>query len=76
MIHQNISENSMQHIPDTQTVPTGSIRTFGQYGIPYIVGTPAEQLPDGDWLVKIELPESGEKTTYRLSKIVCDPKAN
>nr|WP_232470086.1 DUF5397 family protein [Neisseria gonorrhoeae] len=30
----------------------------------YIVGTPAEQLPDGDWLVNIELPESGEHTQY------------
>ncbi|WP_195765240.1 DUF5397 family protein, partial [Neisseria gonorrhoeae] len=28
------------------TIPTGSIRTFGDYGVMYIVGTPAEQLPD------------------------------
>jgi len=44
----------------TNTIPTGSIRTFGDYGVKYIVGTPAKQLPDGDWLVNIELPESGE----------------
>ncbi|MCO0862728.1 DUF5397 domain-containing protein [Staphylococcus pasteuri] len=25
----------------------------------YIVSTPAKKLPDGDWLVNIELPESG-----------------
>ncbi|MDT0470363.1 DUF5397 family protein, partial [Streptomyces sp. DSM 41699] len=55
--------------------PTGSIRTFGDYGVMYIVGTPAEQLPDGDWLVNIELPESGEHTQYKLSHIVQDPKA-
>ncbi|HFC4679757.1 TPA: DUF5397 family protein, partial [Neisseria gonorrhoeae] len=24
------------------TIPTGSIRTFGDYGVMYIVGTPAE----------------------------------
>ena len=40
-------------------IPTGSIRTFGQHGTTYIVGTPAELLEDGDWLVNIELPESG-----------------
>lgn len=59
-----------------ETVPTDSVRTFGDYGVLYIVGTAAEQLPDGDWLVNIELPESGEKTQYRLSHIIQDPKAN
>ena len=48
--------------PTVNTIPTGSIRTFGDYGVKYIVGTPAKQLPDGDWLVNIELPESGEHT--------------
>lgn len=61
---------------NTATIPTGSIRTFGDYGIKYIVGTPAKQLPDGDWLVNIELPESGEHTQYKLSHIIQDPKAN
>lgn len=60
----------------TQNIPTNSIRTFGDYGTMYIVGTAAEQLPDGDWLVNIELPESGEQTKYRLSQIIQDPKAN
>ena len=46
--------------PTVNTIPTGSIRTFGDYGVKYIVGTPAKQLPDGDWLVNIELPESGQ----------------
>lgn len=58
------------------TVPTGSIRTFGDYGVMYIVGKASQQLPDGDWLVDIELPESGEKTHYKLSHILKDPKAN
>ncbi|MDO5687244.1 MAG: DUF5397 family protein [Neisseria sp.] len=56
-------------------IPTGSIRTFGDYGVIYIVGTPVEQLPDGDWLVNIELPESGEPAQYKLSHIVQDPEA-
>lgn len=59
-----------------KNIPTGSIRTFGQHGTTYIVGTPAELLEDGDWLVNIELPESGEQATYRLSKIIADPKVN
>ena len=61
--------------PTVNTIPTGSIRTVGDYGVKYIVGTPAKHLPDGDWLVNIELPESGEHTQYKLSHIVQDPKA-
>lgn len=58
------------------TIPTGSIRTFGKDGIPYIVGEAVEALPDGDWLIDIELPQSGEHTRYRLSKILHDPQAH
>ena len=58
------------------SIPTGSVRRFGEYGVLYIVGTAAGKLPDGDWMVNIELPESGEKTQYRLSKIIADPKAH
>lgn len=61
---------------NTLPIPTSSIRTFGDYGVMYIVGTPAKQLPDGDWLVNIELPESGEHTQYKLSHIIQDPKVN
>ncbi|WP_170064917.1 DUF5397 family protein [Neisseria iguanae] len=43
--------------------------------VPYIVGEPLEQLPDGDWLVNIEVLESGEQTQYKLSHIIQDPKA-
>ena len=57
-------------------IPTGSIRSFGEYGISYIVQNPDKQLPDGDWLVNIEVLETGEKTQYKLSKIIKDPKVN
>lgn len=56
-------------------IPTGSIRTFGQYGVMYIVGEAKQKLADGDWLVHITLPESGEHTQYKLSHILQDPKA-
>ena len=59
-----------------QTIPTGSIHTVGKYGVSYLVGTPEKQLDNGDWLVNIEVLESGEKTQYKLSKIIQDPKAN
>ena len=65
-------ERTMQ--ATVNTIPTGSIRTFGDCGVMYIVGKPAKQLPDGDWLVNIELPESGEKAQYKLSHIMKDPK--
>lgn len=65
----------MQTTSKDVSIPTGSIRTFGADGIMYIVGDAAEELSDGDWLVNIELPESGEQTQYRLSHIIQDPKA-
>ncbi len=49
------------------TIPPGSIRTFGDYAVMYIVGSPAEHLPDGDWLVNIDLSESGEHAQYNVS---------
>ena len=61
---------------NAQTIPTGSVRTFGEYGVSYVVGEPERQLPNGDWLVNIQVLESGEKTQYKLSKINKDPKAH
>ncbi|MGX3020366.1 DUF5397 family protein [Ursidibacter sp. B-7004-1] len=56
-------------------VPTGMIKTFGDLGIPYQVGEPDKQLPDGDILVNITLIQSGEQEKYRLSKLLNDPNA-
>lgn len=38
-----------------QQIPTGCIKQFGQFGVPYVVGEVAEFLPDGDALVNITL---------------------
>ena len=63
--------------PDKNSqIPIGSIRRFGEYGVSYLVQNADKQLPDGDWLVNIEVLESGEKTQYKLSKIIQDPKVN
>lgn len=56
-------------------IPIGAIKTFGDFGVPYEVGEPDIQLPDGDILVNITLVESGEKEKYRLSKLLKDPNA-
>ena len=58
-----------------QQIPTGCIKQFGQFGVPYGVGEVAEFLPDGDVLVNITLLQSGEKDIYRLSHLLEDPEA-
>lgn len=58
-----------------QQIPTGCIKQFGQFGVPYVVGEVAEFLPDGDVLVNITLLQSGEKDIYRLSHLLEDPDA-
>lgn len=58
-----------------QQIPTGCIKQFGQFGVPYVVVEVAEFLPDGDVLVNITLLQSGEKDIYRLSHLLEDPEA-
>ena len=58
-----------------QQIPTGCIKQFGQFDVPYVVGEVAEFLPDGDVLVNITLLQSGEKDIYRLSHLLEDPEA-
>ncbi|HFJ3059217.1 TPA: DUF5397 family protein [Salmonella enterica] len=60
---------------NTLQIPTGTIKTFGLLGIPYEVGEPAQELPDGDILVNIILVQTGEKELYKLSKLLQDPDA-
>ena len=60
---------------NTVQIPTGTIKTFGLLGIPYEVGEPAQELPDGDILVDIILVQTGEKELYKLSKLLQDPDA-
>lgn len=58
-----------------EQVPTGTIKTFGDFGVPYQVGEADKQLPDGDILVNITLIQSGIQEKYRLSKLLNDPNA-
>jgi Family of unknown function (DUF5397) len=56
-------------------VPVGKIKSFGAFGPKYEVGHALRPLEDGDWLVEVKMVETGEKTEYRLTRIVDDPEA-
>ena len=59
-----------------QQIPTGCIKQFGQFGVPYVVGEVAEFLPDGDVLVNITLLQSGEKIFIAYLTYLKIPKLN
>lgn len=59
----------------TPVVPVGKIKSFGPFGPKYEVGQPLRQLDDSDWMVEVTMVETGEKTEYRLSRLVNDPEA-
>ncbi len=66
----------MHAVVSPPPVPVGRIKTFGPFGPKYQVGRPLRQLDDGDWMIEITLVETGEKTPYRLSRILDDPQAH
>ncbi len=65
----------MQATVEPPSVPTGATKTFGVFGPKYQVGTIQRPLENGDWMVEITLLETGEKTAYRLSRVLNDPEA-
>ena len=54
----------------------GLFRTFGPAGPAYQVRKPVRALANGDWLMEIEVLESGEVLEYAASKITSDPATN
>jgi hypothetical protein len=58
----------------TSLVPTGKIKRMGVSGPKYEVGQALLQLEDGDWLVEIQMTETGERSEYRLTHILDDPE--
>jgi hypothetical protein len=57
------------------TVPQGTINSFGAFGPKYEVREPLRRLVDGDWMIKIKLLDSGEAIEYRRSHLLNDPQA-
>ena len=53
----------------------GQLKTFGPLGPVYKVLSPSKLLEDGDWLLQIELVETGEATEYRYNHFLNDPAA-
>lgn len=68
----------MQSNPMTipPSIPTGSIRSFGEVGPKYEVLGASHPLDDGDWMVKIRLLETGEEAEYRRTHLLDDPEAH
>ncbi len=60
--------------PDQQLL--GQFRTFGDLGPAYKVLAPVRQIDDGDWLLRIQVIETGEELDYRYTHALGDPKAN
>ena len=52
----------------------GSYRSFGAVGPAYQVLEPIRELEDGDWLVAVQVLESGERVSYRFTAVLDDPK--
>ena len=54
----------------------GQYRRFGELGPAYKIVEPVRPVDQDDWIVLIQIPESGEKTEYRYSSIQNDPVAH
>jgi hypothetical protein len=53
----------------------GTFRTFGPAGPAYQVMAPLQPLPNGDWMVRVRILESGEDAEYRYTDLLEDPEA-
>jgi Family of unknown function (DUF5397) len=54
----------------------GQFRTFGLFGPAYRVLAPVKQAESGDWMLRIQIVETGEETEYPYSQAVNDPEAH
>jgi len=50
-------------------------KTFSEIGPLYVVVGYGHPSPDGDWLIPIQVVESGEELDYRYSRFKEDPYA-
>lgn len=54
----------------------GKFRTFGLFGPAYRVLEPVKQTASGDWLLRIQIVETGEETEYPYTQALNDPEAH
>lgn len=62
-----------QNFPSPEIL--GQFRQFGELGPAYKVMAPIRPLENNDWLLLIEVAETGENVEYRYSRIQNDPVA-
>ncbi len=53
----------------------GSFRRFGESGPVYRILGKQEELPDGEVMLRVQVVETGEEASYRLSRAIEDPVA-
>ncbi|MFT4929280.1 MAG: hypothetical protein ACI8WB_005411 [Phenylobacterium sp.] len=63
-----------QNFPSPEIL--GQFRQFGEFGPAYKVMSPIRPLENNDWLLLIEVAETGENVEYRYSRIQNDPVAH
>lgn len=54
----------------------GQFRQFGQFGPTYKIVSPIRPLDRDDWLVLIEVTETGEQVEYRYSEMQQDSQVH
>ena len=66
------------HTPETTNFTpaqfVGTWRRFGVSGPVYEIVSAGEKLPNGDFLMRVRVVESGEELDYKLADILDDPK--
>ena len=65
-------ESDKQHRDPVAEV--GTFRRFGPDGEVYKVVGVGKELADGDRMMRIVLPKTGEAVDYRLSRVYSDPR--
>ncbi len=63
-----------QNFPSPEIL--GEFRQFGELGPAYKVMSPIRPLENNDWLLLIQVAETGENIEYRYSRIKNDPVAH
>ncbi len=63
-----------EHFPSPELL--GQFRQFGEFGPAYKIMTLIRPLEDNDWLLLIQVTETGEEMEYRYSSIQNDHEAH
>ena len=70
----------IETIMQTESFPSpelvGQFRQFGELGPTYKIVSPIRPIENDDWLLLIQIAETGEKIEYRYSRADKDPVAH